>query len=322
MRFNDPVHGSFKVEEEVLAELVESGPVQRLKHVSQAGPPEHFLDKPGITRFDHSLGVMQLLRHYDASVEEQIAGLLHDVPHTAFSHVVDFVFDTENHEYHENFLEDVVMDSEIPEILERHGLDTGYILEEENFPLLERELPDLCADRIDYFLREAKVGQGWSIGRLLESLEVDGERFVLDDREVAEEYALKYIRADEESWANPREVAVFHLFAKALRRAMDEGILAEEDLFGTDEEVLRKLEESGSERVLEPLERLEEGFDVVLDEEDPDFVEDTKVRFVDPLVVDGGERLRVTDYSERVRKRIEEHRDFVESGYPIRMVEG
>ena len=36
---------------------------------------------------------MLLIKKLGGSVEEQIAGLLHDVSHTAFSHVIDYVFD-------------------------------------------------------------------------------------------------------------------------------------------------------------------------------------------------------------------------------------
>ncbi len=100
---------------------------------------------------------MFLLKKYDASLEEQIAGLLHDVPHTAFSHVVDFVFGTGKHQgYHERFMKQVIYDSEIPSILEEHGIDVEEVLDESNFKLLERGVPDLCADRIDYFLRDYK----------------------------------------------------------------------------------------------------------------------------------------------------------------------
>jgi len=50
------------------------------------------------TRFDHSVGVMLLIRKLGAGsspasalLKEQVAALLHDVSHTAFSHVIDYV---------------------------------------------------------------------------------------------------------------------------------------------------------------------------------------------------------------------------------------
>ena len=101
------------------------------------------------------MGVMLLLHKLGASVEEQVAGLLHDVPHTAFSHVIDFVFRTEKHNFHELHHERVIMGSEIQGILDKHGFDVKRILDEHKFPLLEKDLPDLCADRVDYTLRDS-----------------------------------------------------------------------------------------------------------------------------------------------------------------------
>lgn len=321
MRLDDPVHGTAEIDEPVLQELVDSAPVQRLKGVNQAGPQTYFLDldKP-VSRFDHSVGVMVLLRQHGAPLEEQIAGLLHDVPHTAFSHVVDFVFETENHEYHERFLEDVVKGSEVPSILDRHGFDVDRILDEDNFPLLERDLPDLCADRIDYFLRDMQEVAGEDVAELRGALATHDGRFVLDDRDAAERYALKYIEADERFWADPLEMAVWHLFARAIRRALDTGVLDHDDLFLTDDEVFEMITAADDPVIRDLLETLD-GLEIVIDPDDPDFRATTKPRYVDPYVRDGG-LVRVTDYSERVRERIEEHRREVREGYPVRVVGG
>ncbi|MDY6773692.1 MAG: HD domain-containing protein [Candidatus Nanohaloarchaea archaeon] len=313
MQIEDPIHGTVEIEDRVLKDLMETSPVQRLKHVNQAGPQKYYMEKP-VTRYDHSVGVMLLLREFNAALEEQIAGLLHDVPHTAFSHLADYVFDTEDHEYHERFLEDVVRDSEIPEILDQHGFELDHILDESNFHLLERDLPDLCADRIDYFLRDWQQIGGGEVGNLLSDLSVEEDRFVLTDREKGEDYSLKYIEADERWWANPEELAIWELFSRAIQRALETGILEEEHLFGTDEEVYQALDSSEDERIEELLGALESGLEV---EVDPDFVAETKFRYVDPLVVDGREKVRVTDYSERLQERIEEHRSYLENGVPI-----
>ena len=105
MLIEDAVYGDRELKEEVLKELIDSRPFQRLKNIHQAGPQPFFMYKYPMTRYEHSIGVMLLLRDHGASLEEQIAGLLHDVPHTAFSHMVDFVYDTDEHDYHDRFLE-------------------------------------------------------------------------------------------------------------------------------------------------------------------------------------------------------------------------
>ncbi|HUB93002.1 MAG TPA: HD domain-containing protein [Verrucomicrobiae bacterium] len=89
MTIDDRVYGSAEVNSNVLLDLINSQPVQRLKGIAQFGIPDEFYHKQNYSRYEHSVGVMILLQRLGASEEEQIAGLLHDVSHTAFSHVID-----------------------------------------------------------------------------------------------------------------------------------------------------------------------------------------------------------------------------------------
>ena len=100
------------------------------------------------------------MKKYNASTEEQIAGLIHDVSHSAFSHCIDYVLDIgseKEHNHQDNLFESFVRKTEIPEIIKKHDFDSEYILDDANFPLKEKDLPDLCADRIDYSLRTAVI---------------------------------------------------------------------------------------------------------------------------------------------------------------------
>lgn len=317
----DAVYGEQRVEEDVLQELIRSRPVQRLKGVKQNGPQPHFIEKPVVTRYDHSVGVMLLLRRFDAPVEEQIAGLLHDVPHTAYSHVADFVFPNEEHSFHERFLEDVVMGSDIPRILERHGFDTRYILDEDNFPMLEQDLPGLCADRIDYFLRDLRVVGGEAVTGLLDGLSTAegvgrGDRFVVPDPGTAEQVALRYIAADEAWWANPEEVAIMRVFADAVRAALDAGMMTRDDLFRDDDHVWELLHAADVTAVQKPLQRLREQ-DIVVGVDEPDIVVETKARAVDPLTQYGDRFVPVSTVSERVADRVEKHTAWVRDGFRV-----
>lgn len=117
--------------EPVLTDLIHSKAVQRLNGIHQGGAC--FLVNPAwnISRCEHSIGVMLLIRRLGGSLEEQIAGLLHDVSHTAFSHVADDVFNMENEDYHEQMFRQWVKQSDIPWILDTYGFKDEDILYDE-----------------------------------------------------------------------------------------------------------------------------------------------------------------------------------------------
>src|SRR3989344_1720304 len=91
MKIRDKIYGSENVKEQVLIDLINSDPVQRLKGIAQFGIPDEYSHKKGFSRYEHSIGVLILLRKLKADLVEQSAGILHDISHTAFSHVVDGV---------------------------------------------------------------------------------------------------------------------------------------------------------------------------------------------------------------------------------------
>src|SRR5690606_35986892 len=148
----DIFYGNFELED-ILSDLIRSEPVQRLKNIHQGGAI--FLVSPNVahSRYEHSIGVMLLVRKLGGNLEEQIASLLHDVSHTAFSHVIDYVLRDQGENYHEQIFGEVVANSTIPAILAKHGFSTA-LLEDPSYSLLEMPLPSLCADRIDYTIRD------------------------------------------------------------------------------------------------------------------------------------------------------------------------
>ena len=116
MLIHDRIYGAINITEEVVVELINSNPLQRLKKISQDGAPHFIQPIRNVTRFEHSIGVWYLSFLYKRPIEEQIASLLHDIPHTAFSHVIDFVMADEKHEFHEKFTNQIILNSEIPGI--------------------------------------------------------------------------------------------------------------------------------------------------------------------------------------------------------------
>ncbi|MFH1396725.1 MAG: HD domain-containing protein [archaeon] len=337
MEINDRVYGKIVIDESVILELISSKPLQRLKKIGQAGASKYYSEKKNITRFEHSIGVLFLLKKLGASVEEQIAGLLHDVPHTAFSHVIDFVFKSEAHEFHEKFHEKLIMQSEIPDILKKYGFEVEKIIDEKNFPLLERNSPELCADRIDYTFRDfvANFGFDEKINTFMKHFVVknlsseqggDGRpEIIFDDAETATQFAEFYLDMDKKIWAHPIEVALYEILALALKRALKLKIINEEDLFENDEFVFNKLKDSGDEEILKNLEKLNPKLTIVDDPDNCHFYSKTKFRFVNPkfidIKVDGTEIvMRVTDKFPEFQQQLDTHKEEVERGCFVKVV--
>ncbi|MGE7878970.1 HD domain-containing protein [Peribacillus muralis] len=287
----------------VLEELMLSKPVQRLKGVHQGGASYLMNETWNVTRYDHSVGVMLLIRKLGGSLEEQMAGLLHDVSHMAFSHVIDFVLECKEEDHHEKIFERIIMNSEIPFILKRYGYQCETIFDSE-WNLLERPAPELCADRVDYTLRDM-----YHYGNItLESVRdflvhviiVDG-RMCLDDLEASEWFVKTYYGEVIDFFMDPLNLYGYDALAKALKWALEKKWISLDDLLGEDEEVMLLLHSIEDDDLKNLLKRIRG--DVMLCEvqADYDLHRKTKVRLIDPSVMLGTRLVRTSKLSGKVK---------------------
>lgn len=292
MQLHDPVYGQITLKDPLLIDLCHSQAVQRLDGIYQGGVTAFIKPERDTTRLDHSLGVMALLRRLDASIEEQAAGLIHDVPHTAFSHVIDFVFPNHGHTYHEEQREAFIQGSDLPDILHRHGLDWQQVSEAENYPRLEQPLPALCADRLDYFLRDG-LSMGYlrrdEIDAMLDQLTVHQQRIVVADKDAARWLGERFMMLDDAVWCSVQEVGWYAIMARALRAALESGLLTEADFDGTDEPIMARLRADDDAEIHQWLSLLRLDVDFVrVDVAEADLVALPKVRAIDPpVLIDG-----------------------------------
>jgi len=291
MQYSDELYGTVEITVPVLLDLISSNAMQRAKGVSQHGITALLGITPPFSRFDHSVGAMLLVRCLGAELNEQIAALLHDISHTAFSHVIDFVFnDHSGQSYHEEKKEEFVANSDIPEILSRYNMDWHIFMDEEQFSLLEQPSPALCADRLDYFLRDLeflRLSNYQEIQKAIDSLDVVEGQIVVNDTEVARWLAYTFIETDRTSWSNFREVGLYQLTAEAIKAAKQCGVLEETDIWGTDENLWNKLKSSNLPDVRCWTDLITPGTRFTWDNDQPVFNVSTKVRSIDPPVADG-----------------------------------
>lgn len=204
--FRDPIHDLIPFnldnrEDRLLLQAIGTREVQRLRRIKQLGMAHMAYQGAEHSRFSHSMGVTHLLRRLldrlcqiePVSPEWRIAtlcaGLLHDVGHGPFSHVMEKFF----RRHHEEWSAAIVLDEETEINAVLRAFDPELpgrvvkVLREETEPRWLHSLvsSQLDADRFDYLIRDAhmtgvKYGV-FDLERLLLLLRIseDGQRIVV-----------------------------------------------------------------------------------------------------------------------------------------------
>jgi len=312
MIYLDNVYGEQKIEEDVLIDLINSKPIQRLKNISQFGMPDEYYHKRGFSRYEHSIGVLILLRRLGAVLKEQIAGLLHDASHTAFSHVIDWVVGDPNKEdYQDNRHLEFIRNSLVASILKRNGFVIEEIADLHSFHLLDYSAPNLCSDRIDYTLREiALEGSFEDIDRILGGIIVFNGRIIFNNVDSAFIFSNYYAKFNREHWAGQEAKTRYHILAGILRIALFEKILTIKDIEEKgDYEILKLLERSANDKIIAELNLLKKGFRINKDSSEGAFILKKKFRYVDPLVLHDEEVIRLSRINKKYEEILEEDRE-------------
>jgi len=169
--FKDPVHRYIHIRDKIIWDLISTKEFQRLRRIKQLGTTYLTFHGAEHSRFNHSLGVYEIIRRIIDDVfvgrdhwnpDERLlclcAALLHDLGHGPFSHSFEKVF----HLDHEDFTQAIILgDTEVNKVLRRMG---------DNFPKKVAEViaktysnklvvslisSQIDADRMDYLLRDA-----------------------------------------------------------------------------------------------------------------------------------------------------------------------
>jgi len=323
MIISDCLYGSTEVTEPVLLDLLKSQAVKRLYGIDQYGFPAKYYCYSGFNRGEHSVGVFLLLRRMGASLDEQIAGLLHDASHTAFSHVGCWVAgDKKNEEHQDDKHRSFLASTDVPDILKKYSIDFERISRPENFSLLEQSAPEICADRIDYALREFHA---WTNPRivqsLLQDLKVHKGSFVFQSEQAAFDFSTHFLRCQDEHWGAPDTVARYELMTRLLTYAIEQKRIQPSDMYQDDAYVMARVESWENPFAQQMLQLLQEKpLPLVEDRERPDISIKKKFRFVDPLIVDGTSEYRLSSNSAAFRTYLAECRQRNALGISVRIV--
>ncbi len=335
-------YGNFEVGQPFI-DLINSPTMQRLKKISMGGVTNFVKDSDykDYSRYEHSINVLALLIKYGAGLEEQIAGLLHDVSHTVFSHVGDVLFrGTQSECYQDDVHAWFLKHQGIDKILEKYNISINAILHKEcDFKQLEQNLPDICLDRLDYNLQTALINgiiTQQELDNLLRSLKFEENKWFFTDIEIAKLFVKIPLYLNEKLWASPDQILAYTLTAKAMQQAMDLKILTKDEInFSDDLTVWEKLKNCGDTQILQYLNQVENVKQIfqlssnqLNSSNNCDMVLRGKFRGIDPWVEVkplGNQKVdrklvRLTDLDPKFKSEFERVKNTINAGWRIKLI--
>ena len=239
--FKDPVHRYVHVRDRVIWDLVGTKEFQRLRRIKQLGTT--FLTFHGAehSRFNHSLGVYEIVRRiiddvFDGRQEWDngdrlltlCAALLHDLGHGPFSHAFEKVFDFD----HEDFTRAIILgDTDVNKVLRNVSPDFPEQVAEIIAKTSEKKLvvslisSQIDADRMDYLQRDAyftgvSYGQ-FDMERILRVMRPREEQVVIkkSGMHAVEDYIMSRYQMYWQVYFHPVSRSAEVILTKILHRA-------------------------------------------------------------------------------------------------------
>jgi len=256
-RVRDPIHDYIDLSS-VEVKLVDTPAYQRLRWIKQMGPVNLVYPGANHTRHEHCMGTCHVVGKMadSAGLESEdkqlasVAGLLHDLGHTAFSHLGDEIEGIEDHVIRTT---KIIAETEISDILSEEGIDSKevnqIILGEHRLgPLVSG---DLDGDRLDYLVRDAHytgVSTGVDMGRLIATMSMSDSDIVIKESGLPAVEALLTARSTmyPTVYFHPFARAAELMLARATNHAISTNKIAKEDFTKfTDHKLLSELEKAG-----------------------------------------------------------------------------
>ena len=189
-RVRDSIHDYIDLDE-LESSLVDTEPYQRLRWIKQLGSANLVYPGANHTRLEHSIGVSHLAKQMAIQSEVpddeihlvSIAGLLHDLGHSPYSHLADELPFGKDHV---EVTQDIVNDSQISDIFHKHGIETNEICDliKGNHKYGSLISGDIDGDRLDYLIRDSHytgVKTGVDTGRLITKMSFSNNELVIGE---------------------------------------------------------------------------------------------------------------------------------------------
>ena len=213
------------------------------------------------SRLDHSVGVALIIWNFTKDKTQTIAGLLHDVSTTVFSHVSDFrkgdaLTQTTTEEPTTKM---ILSDSALCKLLESDGIEPKDVVDYHIYPIADNEIPSLSADRLEYMYPSGLALDGsWSLEEIAKTYndltifknEENKDELGFNSVEIAELYCKKFCMIGHILQLNENKLSL-QLLSQIMSNAVELNVLQEEDFMTLSEsKIIEKIESFISKKTL------------------------------------------------------------------------
>lgn len=213
------------------------------------------------SRLDHSVGVALIIWNFTKDKTQTIAGLLHDVSTTVFSHVSDFrkgdaLTQTSTEEPTTKM---ILSDSALCKLLESDGIEPKDVVDYHIYPIADNEIPSLSADRLEYMYPSGLALDGsWTFEEIAKTYndliilknEENKEELGFKTIEMAELYCKKFCMIGHILQLNENKLCL-QLLSQIMSKAVELDVLQEEDFMTLSEsKIIEKIEYFISKKTL------------------------------------------------------------------------
>ena len=213
------------------------------------------------SRLDHSVGVALIIWNFTKDKTQTIAGLLHDVSTTVFSHVSDFrkgdaLTQTSTEEPTTKM---ILSDSALCKLLESDGIEPKDVVDYHIYPIADNEIPSLSADRLEYMYPSGLALDGsWTFEEIAKTYnnltilknEENKDELGFKTIEMAELYCKKFCMIGHILQLNENKLCL-QLLSQIMSKAVELNVLQEEDFMTLSEsKIIEKIESFISKKTL------------------------------------------------------------------------
>mgnify|MGYP001161301876 FL=1 len=256
-RVRDSIHDYIDLNS-LESSLVDTEPYQRLRWIKQLGSANLVYPGANHTRLEHSIGtchlVTQMAKQSGVPGDEihlvSIAGLLHDLGHSPYSHLADELPFGKDHV---DVTQDIIKESKISDIFNSEGIDTNEICEliKGNHKYGSLISGDIDGDRLDYLMRDSHytgVKTGVDTGRLITKMSFSDNELVIGEGglPVVETFLTSRSIMFPTVYFHPFSRGAELMLARATKAAINEEKFSYEDFISyTDHKFLSELNSAG-----------------------------------------------------------------------------